>query len=161
VRALVQRVTSASVTIDSQVVGRIETGLVVLIGVSNEDAEDEAQYIVNKVINLRIFADEQGRFDTSAIDEHADLLIISQFTLYGDTRKGRRPSFTSAALPGPAEAIFDRTIALFKETGLKVETGRFQAYMSVEIHNDGPVTIMIDSVDRRRPRQGLRPSTNL
>ena len=153
-RALVQRVTRASVTIDSEVVGSIGPGLVVLLGVSKDDGEEEARHTVGKVINLRILADEEGRFNSSALDEGAELLIVSQFTLYGDTRKGRRPSFTEAALPEPAEALFDRTVDLFKETGLKVETGRFQAYMSVEIYNDGPVTIMIDTADRDRPRRG-------
>ena len=153
-RALVQRVTKASVTIDSEVVGSIGPGLVVLLGVSKDDGEEEAWHIVGKVVNLRILADEEGRFNSSALDKGAELLIVSQFTLYGDTRKGRRPSFTEAAPPEPAEALFDRTVDLFKETGLKVETGRFQAYMSVEIHNDGPVTIMIDTADRDRPRRG-------
>ena len=152
-RALVQRVSEASVSVDDEVVGRIGSGLLVFIGLSREDSEGEAQYIVDKTLNLRIFPDETGRFDRSALDIGAELLIISQFTLYGDTRKGRRPSFAHAAPPEQAGPLFDRTVELFAESGLKVETGRFQAHMDVAIHNDGPVTIMLDSADRARPRR--------
>ena len=154
-RALVQRVAEASVTVGSEVIGRIGAGLVVLVGVSREDTEDEARHIVGKVANLRIFNDDEGRFNRSALDTGAELLVVSQFTLYGDTRKGRRPSFVEAAPPENAEALFTRTVELFTETGLTVETGRFQAHMMVAIHNDGPVTIMLDSDDRQRPRRGL------
>ena len=152
-RALVQRVSEASVSVADEVVGRIGAGLLVFIGLSREDSEGEAQYIVDKTLNLRIFPDETGRFDRSALDIGAELLIISQFTLYGDTRKGRRPSFARAAPPEQAGPLFDRTVELFAESGLKVETGRFQAHMDVAIHNDGPVTIMLDSADRARPRR--------
>ena len=152
-RALVQRVSEASVSVDEEVVGRIGPGLLVFIGLSREDAEGEAQHIVDKTLNLRVFPDETGRFDRSALDIGAELLIISQFTLYGDTRKGRRPSFARAAPPEQAGPLFDRTVELFAESGLKVETGRFQAHMDVAIHNDGPVTIMLDSADRARPRR--------
>ena len=153
-RCLVQRVSEASVTVGSEVVGRIGAGLVVLVGVSREDTEDESRHIVGKVANLRIFNDDEGRFNRSALDTGAELLVVSQFTLYGDTRKGRRPSFVEAAPPEDAEALFNRTVELFTETGLTVETGRFQAHMMVTIHNDGPVTIMLDSDDRQRPRRG-------
>ena len=153
-RALVQRVSCASVTIDDDVVGRIGCGLVVLVGISREDTEAEARYIADKVVGLRIFDDERGRFDRSALDVEAELLIVSQFTLYGNTRRGRRPSFTDAAPPEQAEALFSQTVDLFAATGLKVQTGRFQAHMLVSIHNDGPVTIMLDSADRERPRRG-------
>ena len=150
---MVQRVSEASVSVDEEVLGRIGPGLVVLVGVSGEDAEGEARHIVDKTLNLRIFPDESGRFNRSALEIGAELLIISQFTLYGDTRKGRRPSFAHAAPPEQAGPLFDKTVQLFAESGLKVETGRFQAYMDVAIHNDGPVTIMLDSADRTRPRR--------
>ena len=113
-----------------------------------------ATWVVSKAVNLRIFPDEQGRFDRSALDNSSALLVISQFTLYGDTRKGRRPSFTGAAPPEQADAAFARVLDKFRTTGLKVETGRFQAHMLVEISNDGPVTIMLDSSDLERPRRG-------
>ncbi len=152
-RALVQRVSEASVTVGAEVVGSIGPGLVVLLGVSRDDGEEEARHIVGKVVNLRILADEEGKFNRSALDTGAELLVISQFTLYGDTRKGRRPSFVEAAIPELAEELFDRAIGLFRETGLTVETGRFQAHMMVSLCNDGPVTIMLDSADRQRPRR--------
>ena len=153
-RALVQRVSGASVTVEGEVVGSIAEGLVVLVGIHRDDDEEDAAYIVNKTVNLRIFSDDDGRFDFSALDTSADLLVISQFTLYGDTRRGRRPSFSHAMPPEPATALFDRTLRLFERTGLSVQTGRFQAHMLVSIHNDGPVTIMVDSADRQRPRRG-------
>ena len=153
-RALVQRVTQASVEIDGETVGAIDYGLVVLVGIHEDDDEEDAAYVVNKTVNLRIFGDDAGRFDRSALDAGAEFLIISQFTLYGDTRRGRRPSFSHAMPPEPATALFDRTLRLFEQTGLNVETGQFQAHMIVSIKNDGPVTIMIDSADRQRPRRG-------
>ena len=153
-RALVQRVSKASVAVDGEVVGSIDAGLVVLIGIHEDDDDEDAAYIVNKTVNLRIFSDDAGRFDLSALDVSAHLLVISQFTLYADTRRGRRPSFSHAMPPEPATALFDHTLRLFEQTGLKVQTGRFQARMLVSIHNDGPVTIMIDSDDRHRPRRG-------
>ena len=152
-RALVQRVTRASVAVE-QVVGRIEKGLVVFVGIGQDDEDEDARYVVEKVVNLRIFDDEDGRFDVSALEEAAQLLVVSQFTLYADVRKGRRPSFTDAAPPEKAQALFDRTVGLFRETGLRVETGRFQQRMVVDIQNDGPVTLMVDSADRHRPRRG-------
>ena len=153
-RALIQRVSQAAVTIDGGVSGSIGPGLAVLLGIATDDTEDEARYIVGKVANLRVFSDDEGKFQSSAMDVRADLLVVSQFTLYGDTRKGRRPSFTQAAPPEQAEALFDRALQLFRETGLRVETGRFQAHMVVSVHNDGPVTMMLDSDDRNRPRRG-------
>ena len=153
-RALVQRVSKASVAIEAEVAGSIGPGLVVLLGIGRGDEEEEARYIVGKVVNLRIFADDEGKFNRSALDTGAELLIVSQFTLYGDTRKGRRPSFLEAAPPDEAESLFNRAVAMFGETGLAVETGMFQARMMVSIHNDGPVTIMLDSSDRERPRRG-------
>ena len=148
-KALLQRVTSASVTVDGEVVGRIGRGLAVFVGVAEGDEPNDADYLVNKLVNLRIFADEAEKFNLSALDIKAELLLVSQFTLLADARKGRRPSFTEAAPPQQAEALFEHFVSGAKATGLKVETGRFQQYMQVEIHNDGPVTIMLDSRDRR------------
>ena len=147
-KALLQRVTRASVSIDNEEVGRIGQGLVVFLGVANGDTEKDAQYLVQKIVNLRIFADEEGKFNLSALDINAELLLVSEFTLLADTRKGRRPSFTDAAPPVQAEELFDYFVEQTRATGLKVETGRFQAYMQVEIRNDGPVTIMLDSREK-------------
>ena len=144
-KALLQRVTSASVSVDDEVVGRIGQGLVVFVGVAAGDTEADAQFLAQKTVDLRIFADETGKFNLSALDIKGELLVISQFTLLADTRKGRRPSFTDAAPPAEAEALFQRFVEQAGATGLKVETGRFQQYMHVEIHNDGPVTVLLDS----------------
>jgi D-tyrosyl-tRNA(Tyr) deacylase len=152
-RALIQRVSKASVSVDDEIVGQIGPGFVVLLGISKDDTEDEARYIVGKVVNLRVFNDADGKFNNSALDVRAELLVVSQFTLYADTRKGRRPSFLDAAGPDKAEELVVRTVDLFRETGLTVQTGRFQAYMKVSIENEGPVTIMLDSEDRSRPRR--------
>ena len=165
-RALIQRVTDASVTIDDPETGSIEVGgigmgLVVLLGVTEGDDEADARYLVDKIANMRIFADEQGRFNLSALDVGGELLVVSQFTLYADTRRGRRPDFTRAAGPDEANRLYERSVEMFRETGLQVATGRFQAYMRVHLVNDGPVTIMVndgpvtimvDSADRGRPR---------
>ena len=153
-RALIQRVSRASVSVDGETIGRIGSGLVALIGVAREDSQAQIDYIVNKTVNLRIFPDSEGRFDRSALDVGAELLAISQFTLYADTRRGRRPGFSQAAPPEDAAAIFESVLTAFRETGLTVQTGRFQAHMTVEIVNDGPVTIMLDSDDLDRPRRG-------
>lgn len=153
-RALVQRVSEASVSVAAEIIGRIGPGLVILLGVSRHDNDEDASYIVGKAVNLRIFADDQERFNRSALDIGAELLVVSQFTLYGDTRKGRRPSFTEAAPPEQAEAAFNRVVEMFRASGLAVQTGIFQAHMMVSIQNDGPVTIMLDSADRGRPRRG-------
>ena len=153
-RALIQRVTQASVTVDGEVLGQIGPGLVVFLGIARTDGSSETDYIVSKTVNLRIFTDADGRFNLSALDVNAQLLVVSQFTLYGDTRRGRRPSFSRAAPPDEAADLFADALDAFRETGLTVQTGRFQAYMNVTIHNDGPVTIMLDSDDRNRPRRG-------
>ena len=134
-------------------VGRTGPGLVVLLGVSRNDTEDEARYIVGKTADLRIFNDEDGKFNLSARDTGAELLVVSQFTLYGDTRKGRRPSFVDAASPDLAQQLYNRTVQLFRDEGFQVATGTFQAHMMVKLTNDGPVTIMLDSEDRQRPRR--------
>ena len=146
-KALIQRVTGASVSIAGEEVGRIGQGLVVLVGVANGDTEKDIDYLVQKTANLRIFSDEAGRFNLSALDIGGELLLVSQFTLLADTRKGRRPGFSQAAPPDEADKLFDEFVRQASATGLKVATGRFQEYMQVEIHNDGPVTIMLDSRD--------------
>lgn len=152
-RALVQRVTSASVWIDGVEAGSIGLGLVVLLGVAHDDDEADARYVVDKVVNLRIFADEQGRFNLSALDIGCGLLIVSQFTLYADTRRGRRPDFTRAASPAMAKALYEKGVEMFRATGLPTATGEFQAYMQVKLENDGPVTILVDSADLGRSRR--------
>lgn len=148
VKALLQRVTRASVTVGDEEVGRIGRGLVVFLGVASTDTEKDAQYLAQKTVNLRIFADDEGKFNLSALDTNAELLIVSQFTLLANTRKGRRPSFIAAAPPELADKLIDCFVQQARATGLKVATGRFQAYMQVEIHNDGPVTIMLDSSEK-------------
>ena len=145
---LLQRVNGASVSVAGEVVGRIGWGLVAFVGVASGDTAKEAQYLAQKTVSLRIFSDEAGRFNLSALDIKGELLVVSQFTLLADTRKGRRPSFVAAAPPAQAEGLFEQFVAALRATGLKVETGRFQQYMQVEIHNDGPVTIMLDSTEK-------------
>ena len=147
-KALLQRVNGASVSVDGEIVGRIGQGLVIFVGVANGDTEKDAQYLAQKAASLRIFADEVGKFNLSALDIKGELLVISQFTLLADTKKGRRPSFIEAAPPAEAEELFERFVAEARATGLKVTTGRFQQYMQVEIHNDGPVTILLDSREK-------------
>lgn len=152
-RAVVQRVSSASVTVGGEAVASIGAGLLVLAAVGNGDADADADYLADKIANLRVFPDEAGRFDRSALDLGAPLLIVSQFTLYGDVRKGRRPSFTDAAPPEEAQARFAGLVERFRATGLPVQTGRFQEMMDVALVNDGPVTLILDSADRHRPRR--------
>ena len=152
-RALLQRVSSASVRIEGEVVSSIGAGLLVLLGVAEGDTEADAAYLAGKVANLRIFADDRNRFNRSALDTGAEILVVSQFTLYGDTRKGRRPDFTDAAGPEEARRLYEHTVDLFRELGLTTATGRFQEYMEVTLANDGPVTLMLDSADRQRPRR--------
>jgi D-tyrosyl-tRNA(Tyr) deacylase len=148
VKALVQRVSGASVAVAGEEVGRIGRGLVVLLGVAIGDTEKDAQYLMAKVVNLRIFNDEAGKFNLSALDVRGALLLVSQFTLLADTRRGRRPGFEDAAPPDLAEKIFGYSVGLARRSGLEVATGRFQQHMQLEIHNDGPVTIMLDSRDK-------------
>jgi len=151
-RALIQRVLEASVSVNDQVVASISRGVVVLVGIAETDSEEDASYLTGKIANLRIFTDETGKFNLSALDISGEILVVSQFTLFASTRKGRRPSFTEAALPEKAENLVDKFAALLQSTGLKVETGCFREHMMVEIHNDGPVTIYIDSVERHQSR---------
>ncbi len=148
-KALVQRVSQASVSVNDKIVGRIGSGLVVFLGVAQGDTKEDAVYLANKVINLRIFADESSKFSLSALDTKADILIVSQFTLLADTRKGRRPDFTAAAPPDLAKELYEFFVEQVRTTGLKVETGIFQEHMLVEIHNDGPVTILLHSKERK------------
>ena len=144
-RAVVQRVSHASVTVDDTVIGKIGRGLLVLLGVSNKDTEADARYCVEKILNLRIFEDAEGKMNLSLIDVAGGLLVVSQFTLYGDTRRGRRPSFIDAAQPAEANRLYEYFVAESRKQIQKVETGKFQAMMDVELLNDGPVTILIDS----------------
>ncbi|MEE4311100.1 MAG: D-aminoacyl-tRNA deacylase [candidate division KSB1 bacterium] len=144
-RAVLQRVSKASVTVDGRVTGEIENGLVILLGVRSGDTDADAIYLAEKCINMRIFSDSDGKFNLSALDVNGGILVVSQFTLYGDTRKGRRPNFTDAAPPDVSEPLYERFISYLKASGLKVAAGVFGAMMLVEIHNDGPVTIIIES----------------
>ena len=153
-RALDQRVVEASVLVKGQEVGRIGPGLVVFLGFAGDDEDSDSLFLVEKTVNLRIFADSENRFNRSALDVGAELLLVSQFTLYADTRKGRRPDFNRAAGAEQAREAYEKAVELFRNTGLTVATGRFQEYMQVLLQNDGPVTIMLDSADRNRPRRG-------
>jgi D-tyrosyl-tRNA(Tyr) deacylase len=144
-RAVVQRVSKAQVTIGKDVVGKIEKGLVVLLGVGLDDSAKDAQYLADKIVNLRIFDDENGKMNLSSLDVGGELLIVSQFTLLGDCRKGKRPSYDKAARPEVAGELYEKFIERCRGYNIKVETGEFRAMMNVEIHNDGPVTLLLDS----------------
>ena len=143
-RAVVQRVSAARVVVDGEVVGEIGAGLCVLLGVGREDGEAEAERIAGRVARLRIFENEEGRFDRSLLDTSGEALVVSQFTLIADTAKGNRPSFTEAAPPEHAEPLYEAFCAALRELGVEVATGRFGARMAVELTNDGPVTIVLD-----------------
>lgn len=147
-KALIQRVSSASVTIDGQETGSIGQGLVVFLGIVRDDTLTDAEYIVNKVLNIRLFNNEETKFDFSVRDLKAELLIVSQFTLCALTKKGRRPSFVNAMAPDPASLLYTQAVKLFEESKLVIKTGIFQAHMDVSLTNDGPVTIIVDSSDR-------------
>ena len=144
-RAVIQRVREASVTVDRQIVGAIGAGLVILIGVTHGDDESDARFLAQKIATLRIFEDAAGKFNLAALDVGAAALVVSQFTLYADVRRGRRPDFIDAARPEVAEPLIERFVELLREQGLHVETGVFQARMVVKLQNDGPVTIILDS----------------
>ena len=152
-RAVIQRVTEASVLAHGRETVSIGPGLAVLLGIGRDDEEADAQYLVPKILNLRIFPDEENRFNRSALETRAELLVVSQFTLYAGTRKGRRPDFTEAAQPQEAQRLYEYTVGLFRLSGLKTATGYFQEYMQVRLQNDGPVTILLDSAERRLPRR--------
>ena len=144
-RIVVQRVKSGSVCVAGETVGQIERGLVLLVGIHSDDDEDAVRFCAEKCVHLRIFSDETGKMNQSLIDVDGAALIISQFTLYGDCRKGRRPSFNASAHPEVANALYTRFIERISETGIRVECGVFGADMQVEIHNDGPVTLVVES----------------
>lgn len=144
-RCVVQRVTESSVTVDGETVGRIGPGLMVLIGVSVEDGEKDVRYMAEKVPNLRIFEDAAGKMNLSVKDVGGAILAVSQFTLYGDARGGRRPSFITAARPEAANALYERLVAAWRAQDIPVETGRFRTEMKVSLVNDGPVTLLLDS----------------
>ena len=144
-RVVVQRVTSAKVTVDDRVTGEIERGLLVLLGVEQNDGPADVQYIATKIRDLRIFPDDAGKMNLSVLDRQGAVLVVSQFTLSGDARNGRRPSFASAAPPQIARALYEDVVRELRTSGLRVETGEFQAMMQVALVNDGPVTILLDS----------------
>lgn len=144
-RAVVQRVTEAKVTVAGEMAGRVERGLLVLVGVGREDSQQSAETLAHKVVSLRIFEDDAGRMNQSVTEVGGAILAVSQFTLYGDVRKGRRPSFGAAMAPQLARELFDHFCVVCRGLDVRVETGRFQEHMSVELTNDGPVTILIDT----------------
>jgi len=144
-RAVLQRVTRAQVTVDNEIIGQIEKGLLVFLGVGLDDDSKDISYMADKIVNLRIFEDANGKMNESLLEQNGELLIVSQFTLYGDCRKGKRPSFSSAGRPEDAEKIYNSFVECCKGYGIKVETGKFQADMKVDLTNDGPVTILLDS----------------
>ena len=147
-RAVIQRVSSASVSVRGQVIGAIGRGLLVLLGVGMEDGPDDVQYIAGKIQGLRVFEDDAGKMNRSLADTGGRVLVVSQFTLFGDCRKGRRPSFEGAAPPTVAKTLYDDLVRVLGDAGLPVETGEFQAMMQVELVNDGPVTVLLDSQRR-------------
>lgn len=147
-RAVLQRVQHAQVVVDGNVVGKIDRGFLVLLGVGKADTEDDARYLAGKIAGMRIFSDAEGKFNLALADIGGSVLLVSQFTLYADTRKGRRPSFIDAALPEPAEALVERCAHYLREAGIAVESGIFGAHMEVSLLNDGPVTILLDSERR-------------
>ena len=147
-KALVQRVTNASVTVGNKTVGEIGEGLVVFLGIARDDSQEDARYLADKVVNLRIFSNEAGRFSLSALETGREILVVSQFTLLADTRKGRRPGFSEAASPDKAEELYEFFVKQVRSFGPKVETGIFQEHMLVNIHNDGPVTLLLESKNK-------------
>lgn len=144
-RAVIQRVKEAKVSVGEKVVGKIGRGMVILLGIGKDDREEDAKYLADKVASLRIFEDEMSRMNLSLLDIEGEALVVSQFTLYGDTKRGRRPSFTQAAEPKKAEKLYERFIGFLEEYNLKVASGAFGARMLLEIQNDGPVTFIIDT----------------
>ena len=148
--SVIQRVRRARVVVDGEVVGEIGQGFLVLLGVGKDDTEDDLRYTATKIAGMRVFTDAGGKFNLALSDVGGSVLLVSQFTLLADTRKGRRPSFTDAAPPEPAEQMVERCAGLLREAGIPVETGRFGAHMEVELLNDGPVTIVLDSRERGR-----------
>lgn len=144
-RAVIQRVSRAKVTVDNWIAGEIGMGLLVLLGVGREDSESDVNYLCEKTLGLRIFEDADGKMNRSVLDAGGSLLVVSQFTLYGDVRRGKRPSFDAAALPVNAKSLYELFVERIRAAGLRCETGRFQEMMQVELVNEGPVTILLDS----------------
>jgi D-aminoacyl-tRNA deacylase len=144
-RAVVQRVSRAQVTVNGEVTGRISRGIVVLLAVGNDDTEADADYLTDKIVGLRIFEDDNGKMNLAVSDIRGEIMVVSQFTLYGDVRRGKRPSFDAAASPQRARALYEYFVERIRATGLVCQTGRFQETMQVELVNDGPVTILLDS----------------
>jgi len=144
-RVVVQRVSEARVSIGDEVIGAIGPGLCILLGVGPKDTETAAEFLASKIINLRIFEDKQGKMNRSIRDLGGELLVVSQFTLYGDSRKGNRPSFTAAATPEAARRLYEHFIQRLRQAGLKVATGKFRAHMKIALVNDGPVTLLLES----------------
>ncbi|MED4754062.1 D-aminoacyl-tRNA deacylase [Brevibacillus choshinensis] len=144
-RVVVQRTQEASVTVAGEVVGQIEHGLMLLVGITHEDGEKEVEFVADKIANLRIFEDDEGKMNHSVLETGGQILSVSQFTLYGDCRKGRRPNFMAAARPERAEPLYELFNKKLREKGLQVETGRFGAMMDVRLLNDGPVTLIVES----------------
>lgn len=155
-RAVIQRVSRAAVLVDTEVVGAVGPGLLVLLGVGQEDGPAEARLLADKIAHLRIFSDAEGKFNLSVLDAGGSVLVVSQFTLFADTRRGRRPSFIGAGAPEIAAPLVERFMEDVRALGLTVAGGRFGAHMQVELVNDGPVTIMLDSDDWKLPRSGKR-----
>lgn len=152
-KAVIQRVSEANVSIDEEIVGQIDSGFVILLGVAGDDETVDADYLVDKIVNLRVFDDDAGKMNCSLLEKNGEALVISQFTLYANTRKGRRPSFTDAAPPEKAVPLYEYFIQKIAERGIRVAKGVFGAMMSVKIHNAGPVTIILESKDRLKPRR--------
>ncbi|KPK23995.1 MAG: D-tyrosyl-tRNA(Tyr) deacylase [Nitrospira bacterium SG8_3] len=144
-RAVIQRVTASDVQVDHEIVGRIGSGLLVLLGISRSDEEEDADYLADKVVHLRIFEDDEGKMNRSLLETRGEVMVVSQFTLLGDCRKGRRPSFVEAAPPERAEQLYEYFVHQLRFKGMTVSTGRFQAKMAVSLVNDGPVTLILES----------------
>ncbi len=147
-KAVVQRVKSSEVWVDGRLSGKIGKGLLVFVGVGKGDGENDLSYLTSKIPDLRIFEDDSGKLNLSLKETKGEMLVVSQFTLYGDTKKGRRPSFTEAEEPGIAKELYERFISKVREDGIRVQTGEFQAKMEVHLINDGPVTLLLDSKNR-------------
>jgi len=143
-KALIQRVKSASVKVDNKTIGNINQGLLIFLGIQNNDGQNELKYLAEKCLNMRIFSDQDGKFNHSLLEIKGEVLVVSQFTLYADTKRGRRPSFVQAAKPEISQPLYKQFVTLLKKSDIKVETGEFGAMMDVELINDGPVTIMVE-----------------
>ena len=144
-KAVIQRVKKSSVSVDGKTIGKIDKGLMILLGIAKDDSEEDAMYLSEKIPNLRIFEDTEGKMNLSLVETGGDILVVSQFTLIGDTRKGRRPSYAGAARPELANRLYEYFISLLKQKGIKTESGQFQAMMDVSLINDGPVTLIVES----------------